>query len=214
MKAKKVLALVLAAIMLVCTSVAATIAYFTDSKQVVNTFTVGKIAIKLDETKVDEYGAPTQGRTETGNDYKLIPGHTYTKDPTVTLAADSESAYIRVLVTVTDLTDVKAVLGTDAATGYFLPQNFVSGWDSTIWQTTNIVKEDSDTATYEFRYYTAVNTVDAAEKELEPLFTSFTIPAAVTADNLLKLEEMEINIVAHAMQAGTFDNADEAWAQF
>ena len=248
MKAKKVMALALAAVMLICASVAATVAYLKDDDSVVNTFTVGQVGLFLDEADVNEYGEklyktvnsnlvadedeledgdsikeennkPVLADRVKANEYKLIPGVTYVKDPTVTVDADSEESYIRMIVTITDLEDVKAVFGTDA-TGYFLPQNFVSGWNPAVWLTTNVVKEDAvaNTATYEFRYYTTVSTVDDESETLAPLFTEFKVPETVTKEDLAKLNDangkMEIHIVAHAIQAAGFDTADLAWEKF
>ena len=66
-----------------------------------NTFTVGKVEIKLDEAKVTADGIPVEGAARvTANSYKLMPGTTYTKDPTVTvLKAGSEESYVRMKVT-------------------------------------------------------------------------------------------------------------------
>ena len=226
MKTKtKALALFLSAVLLVVTTVFATMAYLTSTDEVKNTFTVGKVEITLDEADVDEYGNLLNNEKEVwkegdtladrvrGNEYKLIPGHTYVKDPTVTVAAGSEQSYIRMIVTITDLTDVKAVLGVDDATNYFLPQYFVEGWDNTKWVTTNVVKEENDTATYEFRYYTTVSTVnDTTAKTLEALFTHIIVPKTIKNTDIEKLAEMQINVVAHAIQADGFETADEAWA--
>ena len=56
-KAKKVVALALCAVMLVVGSVAGTMAYLTSSTgDVVNTFTVGNVAITLDEANVEAFG--------------------------------------------------------------------------------------------------------------------------------------------------------------
>ena len=49
---RKVLLLACSAVLLVCLSVGATLAYLTSNDTVVNTFTVGKVAITLDETDV------------------------------------------------------------------------------------------------------------------------------------------------------------------
>ena len=73
-KAKKVVALLLCAVLLVVGSVTGTMAYLTSQDEVVNTFTVGKVAITLDEAVVNEYGVAAGGRTSETNDYKLIPG--------------------------------------------------------------------------------------------------------------------------------------------
>ena len=56
-KAKKVVALLLCAVLLVVGSVAGTMAYLADTSDVVeNTFTIGKVDITLDEAGVNEYG--------------------------------------------------------------------------------------------------------------------------------------------------------------
>lgn len=108
-QAKKIVALLLCAALLVGATIAGTLAYLTSTDSVTNTFTVGNVAITMDETLVDEYGNPakkdgtgnivavvngeTPERTE-ANIYKLIPGHTYTKDPTIKVSAGSEDCYI------------------------------------------------------------------------------------------------------------------------
>ena len=101
MKTKnKVLLIVACVCLIVATTVMATMAYLVDSAEVVNTFTVGNVQLKLDETAVNPDGTPTSaGRVEAGNEYHLIPGKTYTKDPMVTVKAGSEDCYVRMLVT-------------------------------------------------------------------------------------------------------------------
>lgn len=94
-------ALMFTAMLLVCViAVGATIAYLTSTPApVTNTFTVGNVDITLDETPVDEYGSAIPDATPTTeNDYTLIPGHTYVKNPTVHVAAGSESCYLFVKV--------------------------------------------------------------------------------------------------------------------
>ena len=92
-KTRKILLMAACAVLLVCISVGATVAYLTSTDSVTNTFTVGKVAITLDEAQVTEYGVAVEGadRVKT-NTYKLIPGHEYKKDPTVHFAAGSEAS--------------------------------------------------------------------------------------------------------------------------
>ena len=86
MKNKKTLALILSLVLVIGIAAGATVAWFTDTTdEVVNTFTVGNIDIDLDET--------------TGEEYKMIPGWTITKDPYATVTADSEDCYLFVEVT-------------------------------------------------------------------------------------------------------------------
>ena len=96
---KKVFVTVLCAAALVVASVLGTMAYLTSQDAVENTFTVGKVAITLDEAKVTDAGDPVVGadRVKT-NTYKLIPGHEYTKDPTVHVTAGSEDSWLFVKV--------------------------------------------------------------------------------------------------------------------
>ena len=55
-KTRKILLMAACAVLLVCISVGATVAYLTSTDTVTNTFTVGQVAITLDEAKVDMYG--------------------------------------------------------------------------------------------------------------------------------------------------------------
>lgn len=214
----KALTLAASAVLLVTASVAGTLAYLTDEDTAVNTFTVGQATITLDETKVDEYGIPIEGADRVdGNEYRLIPGQTYVKDPTVTITKGSEAVYVRMLVTISDIADLKALCGDD-----FLPQNYVNGtWDAETWQCVSTTDNGDDTMTYEFRYYdktaeTAV--VDASgtteDLVLDALFDSFTVPGEATNEQLEALEEMEITVVGHAIQATGFADAGAAWAAF
>lgn len=85
------------AVLLVVASVFGTVAYMTSKDEVKNTFTLGKMAIDLDEAQVTEAGKPVEGAARVKeNSYKLVPGLTYTKDPMVTVLDGSEASYVRV----------------------------------------------------------------------------------------------------------------------
>lgn len=111
MKKTKIALTLVCAILLVAASVMGTLAYLTATTgTVTNTFTVGKVSFDvgggLDEAKVDQYGnkeykedGTTLKDRVTANTYKLVPGHTYTKDPTVHIGANSENAWLFVKVT-------------------------------------------------------------------------------------------------------------------
>jgi len=105
---KKALLMTLCAVMLVAASVMGTMAYLTSTTGVVtNTFTVGKVGITLDEAKVTEYGVKDGDTRVMANTYKLVPGHTYVKDPTVHVEADSEESYLFVKLT-NEITAIEA----------------------------------------------------------------------------------------------------------
>lgn len=111
MKTKsKALLLTLCAVLLVAASVLGTMAYLTSTAKVENTFTIGKVEIKLDEAKVTADGIPVEGAARvTENSYKLMPGTTYTKDPTVTVLKGSEDSYVRMKVTFNNATEIIAL---------------------------------------------------------------------------------------------------------
>lgn len=213
MKTKsKALLLALCALVLVTTSVICTIAFLTDRESVVNTFTVGNVDITVDEEKVNPDGTPTEEDDDRvkENDYHMIPGQTYVKDPTMTVKEGSEESYVRMLVTINEREALDALFAPDGAN----MQSIFNGYDAAVWHYVGETKDEAnDTITYEFRYYT---TVDASEEEkvLEPLFTSFTVPAHFDGDDLASIEDLEITVVGHAIQKIGFADADEAWAAF
>lgn len=99
-KMKKVLLVVLCALLLIGGSVMGTLAYLTSTATVENTFTAGSVIITMDEAKVDEYGVPEENAARViTNTYKLVPGHTYVKDPTIRVGANSEDCYLFVKIT-------------------------------------------------------------------------------------------------------------------
>lgn len=224
MNIRKILISTLCLIIVAGVSVLGTMAYLQDQTDaVVNTFTMGQVKITLDETKVDEYGepikkvddngAPTEenDRTATGNEYKMIPGHTYTKDPTVTITAGSEESFVRMLVTFNHVSALDEIFASDG--GANLMQIF-DGYNDELWIHNGSVRDDAaDTVTYEFRYHKTASAEDADVK-LEPLFNTFTVPGTFTVDDLAKLngtdenDPFEITVVAQAIQAMGFEDAD------
>lgn len=214
MKKFKALLVVACALLLVAASVFGTMAYLTSTDTVTNTFTVGKVNIKLDEAKVNADGTPvTPAERVKENSYKLLPGHTYTKDPTVTVEAGSEDSYVRMKVEVKNINQLKAVF-TDASyygtNGVFLLQKLVGDWDNAKWVSVGYEQSaDGKTGTYEFRYYQKTGPAT-----LEPLFTTITIPGSVDAAGLEKLGNVQIKITGEAIQAEGFESADKAWEAF
>lgn len=210
---KKKLLIMSVAMVLVCAfAVGMTIAYLTSTDRVVNTFTVGNVQIKLDEAEVDEYGNLTGSPADRvkANSYKLIPGHIYTKDPTVTVLRGSESSYIKMTVTVTKSAELDAIFGTDGA----ILTSIFNGYDSANWiYKGNTENTTANTRTYEFWYKNAVpaTTEDVA---LDALFDRITVPGNINNDQLATIEGMTITVNAYAIQADGFDNAADAWAAY
>lgn len=240
MKTKsKALLLTLCAVLLVAASVLGTMAYLTSTDTVTNTFTVGKVSIKLDEAKVDELGNVVSNDRVQANEYKLMPSRTYTKDPTVTVLNGSDAAYVRMKVTFNKATEIIAlctdpdfadeVTGTENAFPLIHMVNFVEAnaakWDGLIPD--NMVETEdmladakyfvhdktANTLTYYF-YYTETVGAPNGDVKLPILFDSITVPDWATGEQLAQLEGFEINVVAEAIQAAGFDTADQAWAAF
>ena len=174
----------------------ATYAWLTDVTGVVtNTFTVGKVEIALDESATDEYGEVISGIKDgtagkEGNSYKLIPGHTYVKDPTVHVLPGSEKCWLFVQVVngVSDIEDADEAIAKQIVV--------TNGW----------VELEGVSGVY---YKIAgANESDAAVDY--PVFGSFTIDESVEAD---RLEATEVTVKAYAVQYEGFEpdgSGDEA----
>lgn len=194
MKKTKVLLTLACAILLVAASVLGTMAYLTDSDNVKNTFTVGKIDLTLDEAKTDIDGVPVENADRVqANTYKLMPGHEYTKDPIVHITAGSENSWVFIKVK----NGLKAFEGDNK----IHDQISLNGW---VYGGTTANGE-----TVYYREYTA-----NAEQVNYPVFQQLTI-----ADNAQGIEgwanaaDQTIEITAYAIQKDGFENNKEgAWA--
>lgn len=227
---KKVVVLALCMAAIAAASVFGTMAYLTDNEAVTNTFTVGNVNIKLDEADVKTDGTPDTDDRVQANEYHLLPGRTYTKDPTVTVEAGSEDSYVRMIVTVEEIDKLmdalpqmdaegniieanKKYYSTDAEGNIvFLLQMLCNGWDAETWKFVDY-NSDGNNGKYEFRYKEVVvknnnNTV------LDALFDSITVPGEIDNAGIANLASVKIIATAHAIQADGFDTADAAWDAF
>lgn len=172
---KKALALVLALTLLVAGVVGGTLAWLTDqTDEVKNTFTVGDINI---------------GLTETTADYKMVPGNTIAKDPTVTVKANSEACWL--FVQVTESTDLKD----------FITYAIAEGW-------TALPGVDGV-------YYREVP-ASAADQTFSVLAgDAVTVKIDVTRTMLetAKADAPTLTFQAYAIQRDHFATADAAWAE-
>lgn len=194
MKTKnKALLLSLCAVLLVAASVMGTMAYLTSQDAVINTFSVGSVAITMDESDVDN---STEGETyrDKENNYKLLPGHQYTKDPIIHVASTSEDCYLFVKV-VNEITDIE-----DATT--VADQMKEKGW---------IAVAGAE------NFYVYVGTAEDASDPLAvaansniTVFESFKIKGSVTNKELANYADKTITVTAYAVQKDGFENESAA----
>lgn len=203
MKNKKLITLICCLALVTVVSLGATIAYLTANATVTNTFTVGKInepedpenptnedpalAGFLDELKVTVYGEKDTTTTErvTGNEYKLIPGHTYTKDPTVHIGPDSEACYVF----------VKIENGISAVTETI---SLESGWTAVEGETNVWYQKCAATGDDNANFV---------------VFKTFTVKGDADATALAAAADKNIKVTAYIIQADGLDTAAKAWAE-
>ena len=221
MKTKsKALLLTLCAVLLVAASVLGTMAYLTSKDEVVNTFTVGNVKITLDEAKVDANGvAVTPAERVKDNEYHLLPGHEYTKDPTIHVDADSEACFIRAKVT---LTNAKEWIAIAAKYAGGKVENIIQGTDDDIWWVSQpAIDEAANTVTYTFVYKNESHTDELGKRIWTKadgtdlvLFNKIVMPGNLTNDELKGVANTTITVVAEAIQADGFETEAAAWAAF
>lgn len=208
---KKIIVTALVVCIFVLSIASATIAYFTDTKDITNTFTVGNVAIKLDENKVIQdattgnYVANGSERTTEGINIptSLFPKQTISKDPTITNTG-SESAYFGAVITIkngaekVDGADVSKMLTFDGDTNVvdtkavkvnkFLSDLINSGANVTY------VKEGGAVKIY--------IVVDAAQAKNDAvvLFKGVNISATWDNKEMANLSDLEIAVAAYAVQ--------------
>lgn len=204
----KVLALIACVLALVAAGVAGTLAYLIDADEAVNSFTVGDVQLSLDETDVDSDNDTKK------NAYHLIPGESYTKDPAVTVLEGSEEAYVRIIMTLKNAADLKAIMdGKNLELDDFITDL------NTDWILKGITDDTAnDTLVYEYRYKTTVSGLNGAV-ELPALFETLAVPSVLDGADLKALYgtngEFEMVFNAHAIQVSGFENAeDAAWTAF
>ena len=204
MKNKKVITLVCCLALVAAMSLGATVAYLTANGSVTNTFTVGKItppvnpddpthddpslAGYLDEVKVNEYGEEVEDFTARvlTNNYKLIPGHEYIKDPTVHIGPDSEECYIFVKIE-NGISDVTEEI------------TLVDGW----------IAVDGE----ENVWYQLCEKTGEEGNEDFVVFETFKVKGTADKDALDEVADASIVVNAYIIQSNGFETVDDAWKE-
>ena len=192
---KKLTMVLVAIILVLCCTIGGTLAWLVDTTNpVTNTFTVGKVEITLKEAplKADgSYGAPAEG---TENEYQLIPGKTYRKDPVVAVDATSEDCWLFV--------EFDEIGDPDSYIQYTSTLTTDNGWT----KGTGTIPENV--------WYRHVNKTDKNRSWNLLLEDKIQIKTSVTAGNMAAAAAASLQWTAYAVQSAndtaTF-SAVEAW---
>ena len=233
---KKLFAIFLCIAMLAIAVVGSSLAYFTDSADKTNTFTMGKVSITLTEPDWDGLEKEESGTL------KVYPGETYDKDPTITVDDGSEDCWLVATVTIDNKANLERLYeGTDVDTEWGLslagkgglvsggvasydaasgtknntPGTILSKNGKDVAFITYAEDDEADTITYTYYFLEAHS---AGDKEV--LFEEVTIPA--TIDNNFFSENkvndssdlLSITVKAYAIQKVGLDDVFAAYAAY
>lgn len=162
MKARKILAMVMALALTAALAVGGTLAYLTNStKAITNTFTVGNVKASLTETGASQVGDGL------ANSYKMVPGNTIAKNPTAGIVANSEACWLFVKIEEkgkVEYTPAGATTAKTAGFNEFLTYAVANSWTKLGSET----KTDSN-GNNTFIYYCAVDATTAAAGATYPI---------------------------------------------
>ena len=210
---KKILALSMCIALAAIAIVGASLAYFTDTKTATNTFTMGNVQIKLDETNVND----PKGDRVTSNVYNVYPGAVVTKDPIVHNIGKN-GAYIRATVNVSNwmnlvgayYPDFKETFPND---GYKAALNLLVGELGEGWSVVGVEAGDTFTiGQFDAKFILKYDGVLAAGDDTTAMFQTVTIPAGIDNANAGSFDE--VKVVAQAIQADGFNTWEDAFAAF
>lgn len=191
---KKVVALVLACVLIFSTIVAGTLAWLqTQTGTVTNTFTFGNIDLTLAETV-----SPS---------FEVVPGTTATKDPKVTVGADSEDCFVYIKV---EENGTATVDGAEKTLGDYVGYTI----DSTNWKQL----KNGDEEVSGIYYYKYTNQSEA--KELGVLTdNTVTFADTITKDMIDAIndadagDQLKLSFTAYAVQKEAAGEATDDDAQ-
>ena len=217
MTKKRFVAILLCVTLVALAAIGATFAYLTDSKTVKNTFTVGDVKIKLDETNVN---AP-EGDRVTSNTYNVYPGAVVTKDPIVHNTGKN-GAYVRAVVTIEDGMNWLGLYNENVWTA---PQEaaFNAMINNTLgegWELVDIAYDMSgpNHPTSDFVATLKYTKVLNAKEDTTAMFSQIAFPTKLTGNDVTSRidqnGEFGINVVAQAIQADGFDTWEKAFEAY
>ena len=217
MKKKSILMAAIAVMLVAVLVVGGTLAYFTDTKSATNTFTVGDVKIKLDESNVND----PSGDRVTSNEYTgMLPGIQYKKDPVVTNTGKN-GAYVRAVVTIENGMNWMGLYNENVWTApqaeafkKLICNKMGEGWSLEDYDyVTNAERGSTD-----FVAVLKYDGVLAAGKATSAMFEKVMLPANATANDIstrvAQNGVFHIDVVAQAIQADGFTSWNDAFAAF
>lgn len=213
MTKKRFVAILLCVTLVALAAIGATFAYLTDTKTVDNTFTMGNVAIKLDETNVND----PEGARVTSNAYNVYPGAVVTKDPIVHNTGKN-AAYIRATVNVSNWMNLCAAYYPDFKEtfpndGYKAALNLLVGELGEGWSVVGVKAGDTFTiGQFDAKFILKYDGKLAADADTTAMFQTVTIPAGI--DNANTDSFKEVKVVAQAIQADGFETWEDAFAAY
>lgn len=217
MTKKRFVAILLCVTLVALAAIGATFAYLTDTKTVNNTFTMGNVAIKLDESKVDQNGNAVEGDRVTSNTYNVYPGAEVTKDPIVHNTGKN-AAYIRATVNVSNWMNLCAAYYPDfkytfGQEGYKAALNLLVGELGEGWSVVGVEAGDTFTiGQFDAKFILKYDGKLAANADTTAMFQTVTIPTGI--DNVNADSFSGVTVVAQAIQADGFDTWEAAFAAY
>lgn len=213
MTKKRFVAILLCVTLVALAAIGATFAYLTDTKTVNNTFTMGNVAIKLDETNVND---PTGDRV-TSNEYNVYPGAVVKKDPIVHNTGKN-AAYIRATVNVSNWMNLCAAYYPEfgihfPSAGYENSLELLVGTLGEGWSVVGVEAGDTFTiGQFDAKFILKYDGKLASGADTTAMFQTVTIPTGI--DNANTDSFKEVKVVAQAIQADGFDTWEAAFAAY
>lgn len=211
MTKKRFVAILLCVTLVALAAIGATFAYLTDTKTVDNTFTMGNVAIKLDETDIKN---PTGARV-TSNEYNVYPGAVVKKDPIVHNTGKN-AAYIRATINVENWMNNCAAYYPEFGIAYpsagyeqsllLLVDALGNGWSIVGVETGKPFELGNFSAKFILKYDGTL----ASGADTTAMFNNVKVPAGIKNGN----DFGAITVVAQAIQADGFDTWEAAFAAY
>ena len=185
---KKKIALLMACVMTLCVAIGGTLAWLTaKTDDVTNVFTPSDISITLTET--------------TGDEYKMVPGQILSKDPEVTIKANSEACWL--VIKVEEVKGVVTYTKADKTTATTTWDEFLTYTVDSNW----IALDSSNTARQEGIYYRVIDATTAKDGNENSPYAILSDDKVTVKTDVTK--EMMNALLVDANSDGKFDTDDE-----